>query len=69
MDYVGLSCEFITTEEAKVTKSDCANEYLGTKKMVRYVDTKPVQGAQFIREHGQLTNWMSSSYQLRGVLG
>jgi len=69
MDYVGLSCEFITTEEAKITKSDCANKYLGTEEMVLNVDTNPVQGAQFIREHGQLTNWMSSPYQLRGVLG
>ena len=34
------------------------DERLGTEQMIANVLTKPVQGAQFIREHGQLTNWM-----------
>ena len=39
-------------------KVDVTIEHLGTERMFANVLTKPVQGAQFIRERGQLTNWM-----------
>ena len=32
-------------------------EHLGTEKMFANILTKPVQGAQFIRERHGLTNW------------
>ena len=42
----------------KVDDGEVIVEHLGTEQMFANVLTKPVQGAQFIREHGQLTNWM-----------
>ena len=42
----------------KVTEGEVIIEHLGTESMFANVLTKPVQGAQFIRERGQLTNWM-----------
>ncbi len=42
----------------KVDDGEVIVEHLGTEQMFVNVLTKPVQGAQFIREHGQLTNWM-----------
>jgi hypothetical protein len=32
-------------------------EYLGTSEMVANILTKPVQGAQFLKERSMLTNW------------
>ena len=42
----------------KVDDGEVIIEHLGTERMFANVLTKPVQGAQFIRERGQLTNWM-----------
>jgi hypothetical protein len=32
-------------------------EYLGTSEMVANILTKPVRGAQFLKERSMLTNW------------
>jgi hypothetical protein len=42
----------------KVDDGEVIIEHLGTERMFANVLTKPVQGAQFIQERGQLTNWM-----------
>jgi hypothetical protein len=44
----------------KVVDGDVIIEHLGTKDMFANLLTKPLQGAQFVRERDMLTNWKSS---------
>ena len=41
----------------KVSDGEVVIEYLGTKDMFANLLTKPLQGAQFVRERDMLTNW------------
>ena len=41
----------------KVADGEVIIEHLGTEHMVANLLTKPVQGAQFVRERRGLTNW------------
>ena len=41
----------------KVADKEVIIEHLGTEKMFANILTKPVQGAQFVRERHGLTNW------------
>ena len=41
----------------KVTDGDVVIEHLGTKEMFANLLTKPLQGAQFVKERDMLTNW------------
>lgn len=41
----------------RVENKEVVFEHLGTERMFANVLTKPVQGAQFVRERQELTNW------------
>ena len=43
--------------EKKVDSKEVIIEYLGTSEMVANILTKPVRGAQFLKERSMLTNW------------